>query len=169
MNTFKERIFKDKLFRYVSQKEKHYPGTSQIYYAFDDRELLQNLALTKQSLWDMIEFFCPKIISNYWILKTLESLGGEWETYNGKGKPCYLCEGDNQLVRYQIHKLDEKPEEPICEIKKCFLITEDEADSLSTFTNCLILYNVDLVIYVLVLSLEDIEKDDPHWKKIGEL
>lgn len=115
-----------------------------------EKEFLKELKEKRATYKDMIDFCCDSLILNNNIIEELQKNGYYFDIYCGND---YDEEDD-------IYK----------EIYQYYIISEQDAERLATYTNEVVYYNEDLDLYLLAVTHYGTAWNgvEANWKEIEE-
>lgn len=115
-----------------------------------DKTFLEELKERRATYREMIDFCCDSLILNNNLIE-LEGHGYYFDTFCGELFE-YFNEDWENITKEEYEQLNEKGaethEQPV-DIYQYYIISENDAERLSDYTNELVLYNDDLDLYLL--------------------
>lgn len=119
-----------------------------------EKEFLKKLNDERKSYRQMIDFCCDSLILNNYIVRELEENGLIFEPFCGSDRTFYNSNGD-EITEEEYYILEENGEEPIeqyDDIYQYYIISSNDAERLSDYTNELVMYCDDLDLYILCVK-----------------
>lgn len=112
---------------------------------------LLKLIEERKSYSNMIDYCCDNLILNNHLVEDLNEKGFYFDVYTGS-VATYYNKYDEEITQEAYEKTEGEGSYYYDEIYQYYIISEQDAERLETFTDELVIYNDDLEIYLLCVK-----------------